>query len=152
MQRRGYTLIELMAVLAILSVLALGVMPLAERAQQRERERDLRRALREVREALDAHKRSVDLGQIARSPGSSGYPPNLTVLVDGVVDVQGNKRYFLRRIPRDPFAPAYQSTELTWGLRSYASPPGAPQEGEDVFDIYSRSPLIGINGVPLRDW
>lgn len=152
MQRRGYTLIELMAVLAILSVLALGVMPLAERVQQREREQDLRRALWTLRDALDAYKKAVDHGHIARTPGGSGYPPNLNVLVEGVADAQGQTRYFLRRMPRDPFAPQDHAPEATWALRSYASSPDAPQEGSDVFDVYSRSPLTGSNGVPLRAW
>lgn len=149
---RGYTLVELLAVLAVLGILAMGAAPLAELATQRQKEQALRDALWEVRSALDAHKRAVDAGQIARVPGGSGYPPNLAVLVQGVPGPQGQAMYFLRRIPRDPFAPADQPAEATWALRAYDSPPDAPQPGADVYDVMSRSARIGSNGVPLKEW
>jgi general secretion pathway protein G len=149
---RGYTLVELLAVLAVLGILAMGAAPLAELATQRQKEQALRDALWEIRSALDAHKRAVDAGQIARVPGGSGYPPALDVLVQGVPGPRGQAMYFLRRIPRDPFAPADQPAEATWTLRAYDSPPDAPQPGADVYDVMSRSARIGSNGVPLREW
>jgi general secretion pathway protein G len=152
MRARGYTLVELLAVLAVLGILAMGAAPLAELATQRQKEQALRDALWEIRSALDAHKRAVDAGQIARVPGGSGYPPNLAVLVQGVPGPQGQAMYFLRRIPRDPFAPADQPAEATWALRAYDSPPDAPQPGADVYDVMSRSARIGSNGVPLKEW
>lgn len=152
----GYTLIELLAVLAILGILAMGAAPLAELATQRQKEQALRDALWEIRTALDAYKRAVDAGQLPREPGGSGYPPSLAVLVQGVHGPQGGQGsqtlYFLRRLPRDPFAPAELSAEASWALRSYASPPDAPQPGADVYDVMSRSERIGSNGVPLKDW
>jgi general secretion pathway protein G len=151
-QARGYTLVELLAVLAVLGILAMGAAPLAELATQRQKEQALRDALWEIRSALDAHKRAVDAGQIARVPGGSGYPPNLTVLAQGVPGPRGQAMYFLRRIPRDPFAPADQPAEATWALRAYDSPPDAPQPGADVYDVMSRSARIGSNGVPLKEW
>ena len=149
---RGYTLVELLAVLAILSVLAMGAAPLAELATQRQKEQSLRDALWQIRGALDAYKRAVDTGQIPRAAGASGYPPSLAVLVDGTRGPQGQLMYFLRRIPRDPFAPAEQPAEATWALRSYESPPDAPKPGADVYDVMSRSERLGSNGVPLKDW
>lgn len=149
---RGYTLVELLAVLAILSVLAMGAAPLAELAAQRQKEQALRDALWEVRGALDAYKRAVDSGLVARTPGGSGYPPSLATLVEGVRGTQGQTLYFLRRLPRDPFAPAAQPAEATWALRAYDSPPEDPRPGADVYDIHSRSTHMGSNGVPLKDW
>lgn len=156
MRPQGFTLIELVAVLAILGVLAGITVPLAEVAQQRGREVELRRSLRELRDGIDAYRHAVDEGRIARPAGSSGYPPSLQALVDGVTDAQDPKRgklYFLRRIPRDPLHPD-PSTEAaaTWGKRSYASDPDEPREGDDVFDVFSRSTLTGLNGVAYRRW
>lgn len=151
-QARGYTLVELLAVLAVLGVLAMGAAPLAELATQRQKEQALRDALWEIRTALDAYKRAVDAGQVARAPGGSGYPPELKALVQGVPNAQGQTVYFLRRLPRDPFAPADLPAEATWALRSYQSPPEAPQPGDDVYDVMSRSERIGSNGVPLKEW
>jgi general secretion pathway protein G len=149
---RGFSLLELMAVLAVMAVLAMAAMPLAELSLQRERERELKRALWEIRDAIDAHKRAADAGIIDRF--EDGYPPSLSVLVAGVPlrDKPGERRYFLRRLPRDPFAPEGTPAEQSWGLRSSASPPERPAPGADVFDVYSRSPANGLDGVPLRGW
>lgn len=152
MRARGYTLVELLAVMAILSILAMGAAPLAELATQRQKEQALREALWQIRGALDAYKRAVDSGQVPRAPGGSGYPPSLAALAEGVRGGQGQTLYFLRRLPRDPFGPADEPAEATWALRSYDSPPEAPRPGADVFDVQSRSARVGSNGVPLKDW
>lgn len=153
---RGFTLIEMLVTLAIVALLASLALPLAELSVQRAKEQELRRALRELRGAIDAHKDAADANRIEPSALKSGYPPTLKVLVEGVRDVKdpkGAKIYFLRRIPRDPFAPEPEAAPAeTWGLRSYASPPDEPQKGEDVFDVYSLSERVGLNGVPYREW
>ncbi|KQY89356.1 hypothetical protein ASD35_11485 [Pelomonas sp. Root1444] len=149
---RGYTLVELMVVLAILSVLALGVAPMAEVTVQRRREDALRDALWQIRAAIDAYKRAVDMGAIPRPPGASGYPPNLLALVDGVPGIGGPRQYFLRRLPRDPFAPAEVAAEASWRLRSYESPADAPRPGADVYDVQSSSDGRGLNGELLKKW
>ncbi len=161
--QRGFTFIELMITLAILATLAMVAAPMAQVAVQREHERQLRTALIEIREAIDAYKRAADNGRIKLAIGDSGYPKKLEDLVNGVPDQRSPRKqnmYFLRRLPRDPFAPpegngngfASGGAGGGWALRSYASPPDNPTEGEDVFDISSRSTKTGLNGIPLRQW
>ena len=153
---RGFTLIELLIAVAIVGLLASIALPLSELAAQRTKEQDLRRALHEIREALDAHKRASDEGRITRSPDQSGYPASLATLVEGVTDAKspsGGKMYFLRRVPRDPFSRSVSApAETAWGLRSYESPPDAPRPGRDVFDVYSLNTGVGLNGVPYKEW
>jgi len=153
---RGFTLIELVITVAIVAVLASVALPLGELALQRAKEQDLRRALRDIRTALDAYKQASDEGRILKRIGESGYPKRLEDLVEGVEDQKSPKReriYLLRRVPRDPFATdGALAAADTWGKRSYASPPDDPQEGEDVFDVHTRAPGRGINGRPYREW
>ena len=146
---RGFTLLELLITVAIIAVLASVALPVAETGVQRAKEQDLRRALREIRGAIDAYKAAFDEGVIERKAGASGYPPTLATLVEGVPDARAPKEkkvYFLRRVPADPL------TGEAWGLRSSASPADDPREGDDVFDVYSRSDGLGMNGMPYRDW
>ena len=159
MQRKlsaGFTLIELVITVAIVAILASVALPLNELVVQRGKEQELRRALREVREAIDAHKQAADEGRVLKKVGESGYPKRLQDLVEGVDDQRDpnkNKIYFLRRIPRDPLSNDEQlSAAETWGKRSYASPPDEPKEGEDLFDIYTLAPGKGINGRAYREW
>ncbi len=156
MRSGGFTLIELVMTLAILAVLASVALPLGELTVQRAREQELRRSLREIREAIDAYRQAFDEGRIARQPGDSGYPRRLEDLVAGVEDQKNPKKeriYFLRRLPRDPFASDPDAgPAASWGKRSYASPPEEPREGADVFDVFTRSTAVGINGRPLREW
>ncbi len=152
----GFTLIELLITVAIVALLASVALPLSELSVQRGKEQELRRSLRELREAIDAYKRASDEGQIARAADQSGYPLTLTALVDGVADAKSPKEvkiYFLRRIPRDPFSDSPSTApEQTWGPRSYESPADNPRPGRDVFDVYSLSPGNGMNGIPYKDW
>lgn len=151
---RGFSLIELVVVLGLLGVLAMAVLPLAEMSQVRDKERELKRALWEIRDAIDAYKRAADAGEVAGAGGGSKYPPNLEILAEGVPDIKqgGQPRFFLRRVPRDPFAPDAVEPAKSWGLRSHASTAANPMPGVDVYDVYSRSERLGLNGVPLRQW
>lgn len=153
---RGFTLIELLIAAVIVAILASVAMPLTELTVQRAKEQDLRRSLREIRNAIDAYKEASDEGRIVKKVGESGYPKTLKVLVQGVEDARSPKHariYFLRRLPRDPFAtdPSLAAAD-TWGKRSYESPPDDPHEGADVYDVYSLAPGVGLDGRPYRKW
>ena len=155
---RGFTLIELVITVAIVALLASVALPVSELAVQRTKEQELRRTLRQIRDAIDAYKRASDddVGRIRKSVGDSGYPKKLEDLAEGVDDQKSPKKekiYFLRRIPRDPLnADPTLSAAATWGKRSYASPPDDPRDGDDVFDVFSLAPGKGINGQSYRDW
>jgi len=153
--RRGFTLIELVTTVAIVAILASSALPLARIAAQRTKEQDLRVALRELRGAIDRYKQAADDHLIEKKSDASGYPPDLDVLVSGVENIKQPdkpKIYFLRRLPRDPLAPEDVKPADTWNKRSYDSPPEDPREGKDVFDVFSKSDGVGLNGVPYRQW
>lgn len=152
--QRGYSFVELLVVTAILFILASAVMPLAQVTAQRQREVELRAALRQMRTAIDKFKDAVDQQRIAATelkPGSEGYPPDLETLVEGVPmqnDQSGVKLKFLRRIPIDPMT---NSTE--WGMRSYQDRPDATTwGGQSVFDVYTKSEATALDGTKYRDW
>ena len=152
----GFTLIELVVTVAIVAILASVALPLNDLVAQRSKEDELRRALREVRQALDAHKQAFDDGRILKRPNDTGYPKTLDVLVEGVADQRSpnkDKVYFLRRIPRDPLRVDNNAKPAdTWGKRSYASAPDEPKDGDDVFDVFTPATGKGINGRPYREW
>ncbi|NMF88545.1 type IV pilin protein [Aromatoleum petrolei] len=152
---RGFSLVEVVITVAIVALLASIAMPLAETVVRRGKEQELKSALYRIRDAIDAYKAAADAGQIEKMADASGYPPTLRVLAEGLRDVrdaEGKRIYFLRSIPRDPFAAPELPPEETWGLRAYDSPPDNPRVGADVFDVFSLAPGEGMNGVPYRQW
>ncbi|MFW5450504.1 MAG: hypothetical protein ACKE9I_02795 [Methylophagaceae bacterium] len=153
---RGFSYIEIVFTVAILALLATAAVPYAELAVTRKKEVELKRSLRDIRSAIDAYKKAVDDGRITSSVDASGYPHSLDELVIGMEDIkdpQKKKIYFLRRLPRDPmYGEQDELAPLTWGKRSYDSDPEFPQQGIDVFDIYSLSQQQGLNGVPYNQW
>ncbi len=161
-RHQGFTLIELMIVIVIMAILATAALPLRELMVKREKEQELRVALRQIRTAIDAYKQAVDEGKIAKKADESGYPPRLEELFMGVQDIKSPDKkviYFLRRLPRDPMFTELDVAGIeitpaadTWGKRSYESPWDSPKEGDDVYDVYSRSEAIGLNGIPYKEW
>ena len=156
---KGFTLIELIATVTIVAVLASAAMPVLKMTVQRSKENELRANLRQIREAIDAYKKAADDGRIKKDIDANGYPPNLEILVNGVInekDANKSTLKFLRRIPLDPMTPVenaeIQDLPNNWGLRSYDSDAANPEAGEDVFDVYSLSQQLGINGVPYAKW
>jgi general secretion pathway protein G len=152
-RERGVTYLELIATSAILMILASAILPLARVGFTRRKEMELRRALREVRTAVDRYKLLVDQGQIGGTDvklGSEGYPPDLETLVKGVnrVGVADRKIKLLRRIPVDPMT---GSTE--WGMRCYQDEPEDTSWcGQNVWDVYSRSTAKGLDGTRYNTW
>lgn len=151
----GFTLTEIVVVVAIVAILASAAAPIVQLGNHRLKEHQLRHALREIRSAIDHYRVAVMEGRIAKKADASSYPLNLNILTEGVPDLRSpvaHKIYFLRRIPRDPFADPETASNGTWGLRSYTSSPDDPQPGEDVFDVYSLNLGTGSNGIPYRQW
>ena len=152
----GFTLIELIITLAVIGVLAAIAVPVGEVTVQRHREAELRTALREVRTAIDAYKRAWDEGRITRTVNATGFPKTLELLVEGVDDQRDPKKakiYFLRRLPADPMATENKAEPgASWGKRAYASDAAEPKEGDDVYDVFSRSTRVGLNGVAYNKW
>jgi general secretion pathway protein G len=151
---RGYTFIELLVVSAIVMLMASAVMPLARITATRQREVELRRALRDMRTAIDHYKDAADAQQIASLEiklGSEGYPADLQVLVDGVAvqnDATGRKLKFLRRVPIDPM-----THSADWGKRSYQDEPESTRwGGQNVFDVYTTFGGTALDGTKYRDW
>ncbi len=152
--RGGYSFIELIMVAAIVLVLASAILPLTRVGVQRQKEVELRRALREMRTAIDRYKDAADLQQISNleiEPDDMGYPPDLETLVEGVTragDATQTKLRFLRRIPKDPL-----TGEAEWGLRSYQDQPESTSwGGQNVFDVYSKAGGTGLDGTAYGEW
>ena len=144
---RGFTLLELIIATAIMAVLSTMAVPLARLTIQREKERQLRIDLWEMRDAIDRYKDAADRGGFQTKADSQNYPPDLETLVKGV-DVQGKKIRFLRKIPIDPMT---GTTE--WGLRSMQDDPESDSWGEQsVFDVYTKSLGTGLDGTKYKDW
>ena len=144
---RGFTLIELIVATTILIVLTCLAIPLARVTIKREKERELRHALWEMRDAIDRYKDASDRGAFRTKVDSQGYPPDLDTLVKGE-DVQGKKLRFLRKIPIDPMT---NSTE--WGMRSMQDDPASDSWGEqNVFDVYTKSQAMALDGTKYKDW
>ena len=147
---RGYTIVELVVVCALLGILAAMVLPATKYTQKRLKETELRSALRSMRNAVDEYRRYSDAGLIPVDLGTDGYPKELEVLVEGVDLVgQVDKNVkFLRRVPVDPM-----TGDDEWGLRSFQDEPDASSwGGENIFDVYSLSGGVGLNGVPYAQW
>lgn len=159
--KRGFTLVEMLVTLAILAVLATAIMPIAKTAVKREKEIELERNLRLIREAIDAYKKLADEKKIEIKEDSEGYPPDLQTLVKGVEvkaesdnSAAGRRKSslkivkFLRRIPRDSMT---NSTD--WGLRSYQDEPDSSVwGGENVYDVYTKSNATALDGTKYKDW
>src|SRR4051812_35074010 len=143
----GFTLIELIVATAILVILTGLAVPMARISIKRERERELRRDLWEMRDAIDKYKDAADRGMFQIKLGSEGYPPDLDTLVNGV-DVGGKKVRFLRRIPVDPM-----TGKAEWGMRSMQDDPKSDSfGGQNVFDVYSKSEATAQDGTKYKDW
>lgn len=147
----GLTLLELVVTIAVLSILAAMVLPIAKVTLKREKEMELRRVLRRMREAIDEYKKYSDAGLIQKKGLQSfGYPEDLDVLVEGVSQVGAidKKLRFLRRIPIDPM-----TGEAIWGKRSIQDDPDDTSwGGQNVFDVYSLSPGVALDGTNYSDW
>ncbi len=150
-RQRGFTMIELIVSVAIMTLLTTMALPLAAYKVKRDKERELRYVLREMRQAIDAYKDASDKGKIEVKLGTEGYPETLEILVEGVKLAQspdGKKIKFLRRIPKDPM-----TGQFDWGKRSMQDDPTSQSwGGQSVFDVYSKSTERARDGTPYTDW
>jgi general secretion pathway protein G len=144
----GFTLLELIVAATILSILTLMALPLARVTIQREREKQLRQALWEMRDAIDRYKDAADRQAFQTKVDSNGYPPDLETLVKGVEAQGGKKIRFLRSIPVDPMTKSKE-----WGMRSMQDDPDSDSfGGQSVFDVYTKSTGTGLDGTKYKDW
>jgi len=145
-RQHGFTLIELIVATAILAILVGAAFPLAKMTIVREREHELRYDLWMIRDGIDRYKDAADRGAFQIKVGSEGYPPDLDTLVNGV-DVAGKKLKFLRKIPVDPM------TKEEWGMRSTQDDKDSTSwGGQNVFDVYTKSDQIALDGTKYKDW
>jgi len=147
-KEHGFTLLELIVAATILSILSLLALPLVRVTIQREKEKQLRHALWDMRDAIDRYKDAADRGAFQTKVDSQNYPPDLDTLVKGI-EIQGGKKVrFLRSIPVDPMT---KTTE--WGLRSMQDDPESDSwGGQNVFDVYTKSEGTALDGTKYKDW
>ncbi len=146
--QRGFTLMELIVAAAIMSILTMMALPLARITIQREKEKELRRALWDMRDAIDRYKDAADRNMFQTKLDSGGYPPDLEELVKGVEAQGGKKIRFLRSIPVDPMTKSKE-----WGLRSMQDDPDSDSwGGQSVFDVYTKSTGTALDGTKYKDW
>ena len=155
--KKGFTLTEMLVTLTLLAILAAAIFPLAKNAVKREKEIELHRSLRLIREAIDVYKALADEKKIELDEEDEGYPPDLETLVEGVEVTEEGKEdedprtriiKFLRRIPKDPMTNSYE-----WGLRSYQDDTDSDVwGGENVYDIYTKSIGTALDGTKYRGW
>jgi len=146
----GFTLIELIVTVTIIGIIVGMAIPLTRNVVKRQKEQDLRNALREIRVAIDKFKEASDRGQIQQTLDGGGYPAKLQELVDGVPQVGqvDRKLKFLRRVPIDPM-----TNSKEWALRSYQDDPRSPSwGGQNVFDVHTKSDGIGLDGTKYSEW
>ena len=147
-RERGFTLIELIIAATILSILTLMALPLARVTIKREKERQLRQALWEMRDGIDRYKDAADRGMFQTKVDSQNYPPDLDTLVKGVEGQAGKKYRFLRSIPTDPM-----TNSKEWGMRSMQDDADSDSwGGQNVFDVYTKSEGTGLDGTKYKDW
>ena len=147
-RQRGVTLMEMIVVITILLILMGAAVPIMKVSVQRQREVELRRALWEMRGAIDRYKDAADKNAFQIKLGSEGYPPDMDTLVNGVEIAGGKKLRFLRRVPVDPM-----TGNTDWGMRSMQDDPQSDSwGGQNVFDVYTKSPGTALNGQKYKDW
>jgi len=147
-RQNGVTLLEMIVVITILLILMGAAVPVLKVSVRRQREVELRRDLWEMRAAIDRYKDATDKNMVQVKLGSEGYPPDMDTLVNGVEVAGGKKLRFLRRIPVDPM-----TGNTDWGLRSMQDDPQSDSwGGQNVFDVYTKSTGVGLDGTKYKDW